>query len=156
MTLTCLTLLFKALADLLAEGLGKYDGDLVLNTMVNKILIEDKRATGVELSDGRQVKARYIVSNADAKLTFFKLVGEEHLSLKFGQELNDSRLYLSFFVVSLGVSLSLKEFDGAYIVYNPSDDVGELFGNDPEKCMVVITTHSNLEPSRAPEGMTAV
>jgi len=147
---------FQALADLLANGLIKYDGNLVLNTMVNKIIVEDNRATGVELSDGRQVKARYIISNADAKQTFFKLVGEEHLSLKFRQELNESQLLSSYFVVSLGISLNLNGFDGAYIAYNPSEDIGELFGTDPEKCIVGITLHSNLDPSRAPDGMTAV
>ena len=148
----------QALADVLADGVQRYDGDLALNTMVDSILIEDGRAGGVKLSDGRELKARHVISNVDARQTFLKLVGEEHLKPKFARDLNKARLSGSAFVVSLGVSLNLRAmgFDGANIVYNPSDDLDELFGADPAKCTVSINIHSILEPSQAPDSTTAV
>ena len=148
----------QALADLLKDGLREYGGDLALDTMVNKIIIEGDRAAGVELSDGRRVKARYVVSNVDAKQTFLKLVGGERLSLKFRRGLDESPLSPSAFIVSLGVRLNLKAmgFEGVYNIYNPSNDIGELFGIDPEKCIVSINMHSIIDPSQAPGSNTTV
>jgi len=148
----------QALADLLNDGLRKYNGDLALDTMVNRIIVEGDRAVGVELSDGKRVEARYVVSNVDAKQTFLKMVGEERLPLKFRRELYESQLSPSAFIVSLGVGLNLKGmgFGGTYIIYNPSNDIGELFGPDPEKCIVSINIHSIIDPSQAPDSTTAV
>lgn len=149
---------FQAVANLLADGIREHGGDLALDTMVTKILIDDNKAIGVELSDGRQVRARNIVSNVDARQTFLKLVGEEHLSMKFRKKLDEEELSPPGFLVSLGVNMNLKAmgFDIGYIIYNPSDDTDELFGTDPEKCILSILMHSNLDHSRAPENATAV
>ncbi|MFC1999474.1 phytoene desaturase family protein [Chloroflexota bacterium] len=148
----------QALADVLADGVHNYRGDLAVNTTVDKILIEDNKAVGVQLNDGSQIKARCVVSSVDARQTFFKLVGEEHVSRRFTKKLKEARFSRSAFVVSLGLSLNLRAmgFDIANIVCNPSDDVDELFGSDPEKCTVSINVHSILEQWRAPDSTTAV
>ncbi len=53
---------------------------------VDKILVEDGRATGVRLRDGREWKARLaVVSNVDPCGTFVEMVGEEHLEEAFTQ-----------------------------------------------------------------------
>jgi phytoene dehydrogenase-like protein len=36
--------------------------------------------------------------------------------------------------------------------YCPSNDIGELFGTDPEKCGLSIRLHSMLDSSQAPQG----
>jgi phytoene desaturase len=148
----------QVLADLLSGGLREYNGDLALDTRVNKIILEGNRAAGVELSDGRQVKARYVVSNVDARQTFLKLVGEKHLPLKFRKELDESPVSPSAFIVSLGVRLNLKAmgFGVVYNIYHPSNDLGELFGIDPDKCIVSIIMHSIIDPSQAPGSNTTV
>jgi all-trans-retinol 13,14-reductase len=149
---------FQAVANLLVDGIREHGGDLTLDTMVTKIIIDDNKAIGVELSNGRQVWARNIVSNVDARQTFLKLVGEDHLSMKFRKKLDEEELSPPGFLVSLGVNMNLKEmgFDSAIIIYNPNDDIDELFGTDPEKCILSILMHSNIDHSRAPENATAV
>lgn len=148
----------QTLADRLTEGLRKNYGDLLLNTMVDKILIENGKATGVVLSDGRLVRSRYIVSNADARQTFLKLVGEKYLPTKFKKNLEESWVSGSAFIVSLGVKSNLRTmgYDDAIIVYNPVDDPEELFGNNPDKCTVSITIHSITDPDLAWDSTTAV
>lgn len=148
----------QALAEVLVDGLRKHEGVLALDTMVDKIIIEGKRAAGVMLRGGRKVLSQYVVSNVDAKQTFFRLVGEEHLTPRFRRELNESRLSNSAFLVSLGVNLNIRAmgFDGATIVYNPSDQIDELFGTDPEKCMLIIEIHSISDPSFAPGSTAAI
>src|SRR3990172_9608291 len=60
----------------LSEGVA-----LRYNHQVTRILTTNGRATGIRLSDGREVEARIIVSNADPRTTFMELVGWDRLSL---------------------------------------------------------------------------
>ena len=46
---------------------------------VKRILVEDGRATGVELTDGQVIHARRVISNADPKRTFLGLVDAAHV-----------------------------------------------------------------------------
>jgi phytoene dehydrogenase-like protein len=55
--------------------------DLIENTAVERILVEDERAVGVRVRGGREIRAeRLVASNADIRQTLLELVGEEHLS----------------------------------------------------------------------------
>jgi all-trans-retinol 13,14-reductase len=148
----------QALADVLAKGMAKHGGDLALKTLVKKIVVEDGKATGVELADGTMVRSRYVVSNADGRQTFLKLIGEQYLSPKLAKELKETRLTDSTFLVSLGVDMDLKAmgFDGTTIVYNRSDNIDDLWSGNPEKCSLYIMMHSLRDPSQAPEGMATV
>lgn len=148
----------QALANLFAKGLTNHGGELALKTSVNKIIINNGKATGVELADGHRIKSNYVVSNADARQTFLNLVGQEYLMPKFVRELNESRLTPSAFLVSLGVDMDLGAmgFDGALISYCPNYDLNKLFGSDPENCRIGIKMHSLLDPTQAPAGMHTV
>jgi phytoene dehydrogenase-like protein len=50
-----------------------------LRAPVRRIVVEDGRATGVELRDGERIAARAVLSNLDKPATFLGLVGAEHL-----------------------------------------------------------------------------
>jgi phytoene dehydrogenase-like protein len=52
-------------------------------TEVERILVDGSRATGVRLADGEELFAPTIVSNADPKRTFLKLVDEGDLDASF-------------------------------------------------------------------------
>jgi len=148
----------QALADVFARGVTKHGGDLSLKTSVRKIVVEDKKATGVELADGKIIRSRYVVSGIDGRQTFLNLVGEQHLNPKLVRELRETRLTAPFFLISLGVNMDLRAlgFDGATIVYNRSDSIDDLWSGDPEKCSLWIMMHSLRDPSQAPEGMATV
>jgi phytoene dehydrogenase-like protein len=45
-----------------------------------KVLLDGKKAVGVQLKDGTQVKAKLVASNAEIKGTLLRMVGEENLS----------------------------------------------------------------------------
>jgi phytoene dehydrogenase-like protein len=56
------------------------NGGLILeNAEVTKILIENGRAVGVQMYDGREVRAKVVASSLDPQTNFLKLVGKEHL-----------------------------------------------------------------------------
>ncbi|HIH97864.1 MAG TPA: NAD(P)/FAD-dependent oxidoreductase [Thermoplasmata archaeon] len=144
----------QALSNLLAETYQANGGDLSLNMVVNKILIENGVARGVELANGEQIKASYVISNGDARLTFLKLVGKEWLDEEFVKELK-REVCASLFLVSLGVNMDLKEkFGGEMIHYIP--DLDELETSDPSKCPIEIIIYSNRDLSLAPPGKSTV
>ena len=140
----------------LVKGLQRYGGELQLGTMVKKILVEDGKAIGVETKDGERVKADYVVSNADARETFLKLIGERELKPDFIQMLNRMELNLSCFGVYLGVDMDLKAMGIATheIMIHSSLDFDEEFEavlkGDVGSCMLV-TIPTLTDPSIAPD-----
>ncbi len=148
----------QALPQALSEALVERGGTLALNARVERILVEGDRVAGVVLSGGRRVKARHVVSNADARQTFLQLVEEPDLASDLEEELKDLTVTKAPFLVSLGVDVDLRErgFDAASIVYNPVDNLDELFGTDPERCLMLIALHSLRDPAQAPAGQSTV
>lgn len=146
-----------ALANLFARTFKEYGGDLALNTLVTKILIEDGKAVGLELESGEKIKAKYVVSNADARLTFLKLVGEEWLPEEFTQKLLEMEVWPSAFLVSLGVDMDLESmgFGGEVVHYSPAESIEELTTTDPRKMSIDIIIQSLRDPSLAPPGKHA-
>jgi phytoene desaturase len=120
---------YQKLADALANGLKRDGGTLLLRTEVTKIIIEGGKAVGVALRDGTHLRAKHIISNADTKLTFLRLVGEEHLEKSFAQRIKNLEMSTSGFVVHLGVDMDLANLDLNYgtIIYCPSYDIEARF-----------------------------
>jgi phytoene dehydrogenase-like protein len=57
------------------------------STEVDQILVEDSRAMGVRLANGDELSARSVVSNADPKRTFFKLLAEDAIATPFRDQI---------------------------------------------------------------------
>ena len=72
------------------------------NVCVEKILVEDRRVVGVR-ANGREIKARCVLSNANLKSTILHLVGPENLSKEFFAEANAVRLNNSSCQVYIGI-----------------------------------------------------
>jgi phytoene dehydrogenase-like protein len=69
------------LAKAMTQACYREGVDLIENTAVERILVEDGRAVGVRVRGGREIRAeRLVASNADIRQTLLELVGEEHLS----------------------------------------------------------------------------
>jgi len=62
------------------RALRRAGGQIRVRTEVTRILLEGRRAIGVRLADGTEIRARHIISNADPEMTYRRLIGEEHLS----------------------------------------------------------------------------
>ena len=69
------------------RALKRAGGQIQLQTAVERILLENGKAVGVELADGTQISAKTIISNADPEVTFGKLIGREHLSKRLRRKL---------------------------------------------------------------------
>jgi phytoene dehydrogenase-like protein len=58
-------------------------GEVRLNAGVKKIIIENGQAKGVRLESGEEIEGDIIVSGTHFKISYFDLVGKEHLDPKF-------------------------------------------------------------------------
>ena len=66
-------------ASSLAREIIINNGMILENAEVTKIIMENGKATGVELHDGIIVKAKTVISSLDPQTTFLNLVGRENL-----------------------------------------------------------------------------
>jgi len=82
-----------------------------LNAHVDKVLVENGKAFGVILSSGEMLKARIIISNADPRHTFTRLVGAPQLDTMFANRVTQIRG--AGVVAKLHLALSgMPEFEG--------------------------------------------
>src|SRR6185436_18325350 len=73
---------------------------------IDRIVIENGRATGIELFDGRTVRARqFVASTLDVHQTFESLIGREQLPPAFLEKL-DSFQYTAWSLFGLHLALN--------------------------------------------------
>jgi phytoene desaturase len=100
---------FQRLADALAGIVLDRGGSVLYGASVSRIDLNGGRVAGVQLEDGRAVRAPVVVSNADAQLTFEKLVGAEHIPHGYLRRLRRMRPSISAFMVYSACTLPLHE-----------------------------------------------
>ncbi len=152
----------QAVSNALADVIAEKGGEVRLNTLVEKILIEDGRAVGVRTAEGREIHADYVISNANAHSTYFKLVGEEHLKPKFVKYIKGLEPGISATQVFLGLDLDLKKVglgditEIACSISTQEVDTTKFFDNlmtmNIEQAGIPIGLYSNIDPTCAPPG----
>lgn len=93
----------------LAHLFGKYiseNGSRVMTgVVIERIIIEDGKAVGVELDDGTEIRARkFVCSSINPHQTFYELVGEDYLEDEMIIRLNEWKYSdTSFFTVHMAL-----------------------------------------------------
>jgi phytoene desaturase len=152
----------QAVPDALVRVLKKYGGEIEYRTFVDRIILENGRAIGIETKKGKHIKAKQVVSNIAARATFLDMVGEENLPPDFVAMLNSLEVSLSAFYVYLGVDIDPREagLDAPEtIVYETYDNTKEwellLQGEFAVPCFgIAVPTY--MDPSLAPPGKHVV
>lgn len=111
------------------KALRKAGGDIQVRATVDQILLEGRRAVGVRLADGTEIRARHVVSNADPHITFGRLVGAEHLSRGLKKKLAKTRYSTSALSLFLATDLDVRAagMDSGNFWYYPSADVEAIY-----------------------------
>ena len=131
----------EKLADVLVAAIERRGGVVRLKTRVEKILVDNGRAVGVQLANGDKIFARAVVGNADVKRTFAELVDPALLPPDFRRRVEAAAPATSAFMVHLGVDY-IPDGRPAIHVHGPNG--------------VGIEVLSKLDPSAAPEGHATV
>ena len=105
---------YQAISSFLAKRFTEYGGEIRYKTKVSKILIENKKAIGVESASGETFFADVIVSNADTKKTFFELAGRDNLPRKLATKVSAHTPSASGLSLHIGTDLDLSGLDLKY------------------------------------------
>jgi prolycopene isomerase len=169
-----------AVPEAFASYICRTGGDVVLGSQADKIFVENGAAAGVRvvkspiaqdtgygegISDTREFKAKYIVSNAAARQTFMKLIGSEKLPGGFTETLGRHKPTPPFCALFLGLDMDLKGMGliPALHIHSSTYDTDEHFRNVETKIVDENAPASFFrfqlaplsDPSSAPHGKTA-
>jgi phytoene dehydrogenase-like protein len=158
-----------ALSEVLAQTLESAGGEIRLKAVVDHILMEGGRATGVVLKTGETLRARVVLSNLDKPATFTGLVGEQYLSQELAESIARAE-HRGAYVHMLFRLDGLPEYGGEWAYLNR--DIHNRFGgamvDNPERLQASFDTcdagevpewmpvafqiPSIMDPSLAPQG----
>lgn len=93
----------QSLPNSLSERFREFGGELRLSSLVKKIKVVDNKVEGIVLEKGDFIRAKYVVSNCDARQTFLKLLGKKIVGQDFKQKIDNMTPSLSIFVLYLGL-----------------------------------------------------
>jgi phytoene dehydrogenase-like protein len=98
----------RKLVEVLTKEYKKAGGKIHFNSLVEKIIIENKQAKGFAISNGAKHYFDYVVSAGDGHETLLKLIGEKYLDRKFRKRYINSDVDSQS---TIYVSIGLKDKD---------------------------------------------
>jgi phytoene dehydrogenase-like protein len=160
-----------AITHALQRAFSSMGGEFVVETGVERAIIENGRATGVLLKDGREIGARHlVVSDMNTTQTILQLIGEEHVPSKIAHRAKNilrdrAQLFWGNFALH-----ELPEYTAAKdnpeiglcprLNWGPKDPdyfatrhQAELFVKGiPDKLVAIVAPDSIWDKTRSPEG----
>jgi phytoene dehydrogenase-like protein len=156
-----------AITQALAASGRKLGVEIRTSAPVAQIEVRDGRARGVVLEDGTVIRARIVLSNADPKRTFLKMVAASELPNEFLHSIRGIKMEGPCAKVNLvldveprftGTSPTATALERTFYTLVSSLAFAERcydiakFGEIPEELWVDCVVSSNADPSLAPSG----
>lgn len=155
------------LTQAMAGYLVAHGGTVIPDSPVEKILIHEGMAMGVQTEGGEEYLADTVVSNAHVQTTMMKLVGKEHLDPALYRKVEDINVGNGLGMVIRCAVEELPRYeacpDDPHIhkgmqllvpsVQYMNDAIGDYMqGQPPENPAVLAMTFSEIDPDVAPSG----
>jgi prolycopene isomerase len=102
----------QAISNAFVRFIEERGGQVLLDTRVERIAVENQTARGVVTSDGTQYKGRVVVSNANAHDTFHSMIGEADFLSDYRDKMKDYSVSLSSYQIWLGLKSDLIKKTG--------------------------------------------
>ena len=121
----------ERLVETMAEVIERNRGAIRMSSPVEKIIIEEGKATGVRLETGEVIASDLVIATGGARETFFGLVGRENLSHDVTSHIERLIPMQSVLMVHLGIDFDPREYQdpALWYYYNTYDIEGAV-----EKC----------------------
>ncbi len=143
------------------RALQRAGGEIQVKARVERILLEGRRVLGVRLADGREIRARRVISNADPEITFGRLIGRQHLGWRLRRKLDRATYSVTCLSLFLAADMDLRAAgldSGNFWIYGHHDlDViyrqmlaGDQAGETPPALFLTATTLK--DPSKMKNG----
>jgi phytoene dehydrogenase-like protein len=155
-----------AISNAIADAAREAGAEIRTETPIAKILLKYGQAKGVVLENGDEIFADVVSSSVDPRLTFFKMVGEEHLPEDFVDDIKRYKFRGSSGKVNLALD-GLPDFKSlpgvgphlrGAVSISPSVDYMERayddakYGHYSRRPYIDIVIPSLTDPSVAPPG----
>lgn len=146
---------FQRLADAFAAGLEAAGGELVLGTRVARILAEGRTVQGVTLEGDRRITAPVVLSNIDARETFERLLGPDHLPARYLSRLRRMEVGASILALYAATALDVRALGAQHetLVFTDWDHergYANVLAGEVSGVSILIPTLK--DPSLAPPG----
>jgi phytoene desaturase len=136
----------------------KFGMEVKLNTLVKKVIIKDKKAVGVALSDGTEITSDLVISDINAKKLYLDLIGEEHLPrlALIGVKSYEYSMATPMFYLGVDYEPPLEGHHTLMTV--PMEEMSDYWWNQykknqyPHEQFGIISWTSGSDPSLAPKG----
>lgn len=155
------------LTQALKNYIEAHNGHVISESPVNKILIQNSKAVGVQTENGEILMAKAVISNAHVQTTMLKMVGPEYLGSTLTKRVQKINIGNGFGMVFRAAVKELPNYSAAlddpYIHHGmqllcPSRDymfkaIGDYHKKlPPEDPAVLGMTFSAIDPEVAPDG----
>ncbi len=140
-----------AFRDALIARYHELGGDELLNETVEEVMVQDDRACGVRLSDGRRIDADVVVSTASSPETVLRLLAGQYGVDDLNERMERWAMFRPIVMISYGVARTFADLPPTLTLDGiPPFTIGSVHNPD------VVVRIFNDEPSVAPEGHTVV
>ncbi|MBC7795671.1 MAG: NAD(P)/FAD-dependent oxidoreductase, partial [Pyrinomonadaceae bacterium] len=102
-----------ALTQAMARCLEHHGGEILLSSEVEQIKVEKNQTKEIVLSNGEQIQAKRIVSNAHVHTTFLKFIGAENLPDGLAERIENVRIGNGFGMIVRCAVSELPDYNAA-------------------------------------------
>lgn len=151
------------LPQILCEFIESKGGVIRLNTKVTKVNFQNATITAVQTEMGKNYEADIVISSGGPFNTFFNLIGKEHLSRDFIEQIENMQYMESVLMVHLGIDFDPTPYQNkALVYYYRTNDIestiekmrdGYNHGGKEGFLIYILSKHS---PGMAPPGKHAI
>jgi prolycopene isomerase len=123
------------------------------------VLVKNKTAAGVSLSDGRVIHSKYVIAACDVENLYERMLPEGAVPDKLIRRLREADLYCSSVTVFIGLDCDASDLGlHGELIYLTADDIPrkDHTGGDPYKNSLVVQSPSARDKSLAPEGKSTM
>jgi phytoene desaturase len=147
------------ISEAMAKVIKENGGNINFKSEVKEILVEDKKAIGIKLTNGKEIKGDHVIINADFAHAMTNIVSKENRKKYTDENLKNRDYSCSTFMLYLGLS---KKYDIPHHNIIFADDyhenVKEIYNSkelskDPS---FYIQNPSIIDPTLAPKGKSAL
>jgi prolycopene isomerase len=148
----------QRLSEAMAETLEEAGGVVRLASLVSRLIVADRRASGVELESGERLFAPVVVSNASPHQTYFDLLDPDLLPRAYAYKLRNMEPSCSLLTLYLGLDRPARELgvDAHTLFVNHRDDNHESYRlamvEDYERTDYMVTDYTDPAGASHPAG----
>ena len=144
------------------RALKRAGGEIRLKSRARRIMIDGRKVIGVELESGEEIHAGVVVSNADPEVTFGKLIGRDHLSVKLRRKIDSVQYSTSCLSLFFATDMDLRAegLDSGNMWYYDHADVDKIYSDGLTDALLreetppglFLTTTTLKDPSKKHSG----